>query len=64
MSPQGRQEGLNDVISRILRYGVVLSTLVSPAGMGETFQVLVASKGVGAEEVANLSGLSFGRGPR
>jgi SAM-dependent MidA family methyltransferase len=41
-----------------------LKHLVSPAGMGETFQVLVASKGVGAEEVANLSGLSFGRGPR
>ena len=41
-----------------------LKHLATPAGMGETFQVLVASKGVGAEEVANLSGLSFSRGPR
>jgi SAM-dependent MidA family methyltransferase len=41
-----------------------LKHLATPAGLGETFQVLVASKGVGAEEVANLSGLSFGRGPR
>jgi SAM-dependent MidA family methyltransferase len=41
-----------------------LKHLVSPAGMGEIFQVLVASKGVGPEEVANLSGLSFGRSPR
>jgi len=41
-----------------------LKHLATPAGMGETFQVLVASKGVGVEEVANLSGLSFSRGPR
>ena len=46
------------------RSALQLKHLVTPAGMGETFQVLVASQGVGAEEVANLSGLSFGRGPR
>jgi SAM-dependent MidA family methyltransferase len=38
-----------------------LKHLVSPAGMGETFHVLVASKGVEPELVAGLSGLSFGR---
>jgi SAM-dependent MidA family methyltransferase len=34
-----------------------LKHLVTPMGMGETFQVLVASKGVG---IAGLSGLKFG----
>jgi len=38
-----------------------LKHLVTPAGMGESFQVLVASKGVEAERVATLSGLNFGR---
>lgn len=38
-----------------------LKHLVTPAGMGETFHVLVASKGVAPEAMANLSGLSFGR---
>ena len=37
-----------------------LKHLVTPAGMGETFHVLVASKGVAAEQAANLVGLSFG----
>jgi SAM-dependent MidA family methyltransferase len=38
-----------------------LKHLVTPAGMGENFQVLVASKGVAAEKVEALAGLSFGR---
>ena len=38
-----------------------LKHLVTPAGMGETFHVLVASKGVKQEALENLSGLSFGR---
>jgi SAM-dependent MidA family methyltransferase len=38
-----------------------LKHLVTPAGMGETFHVLVASKGVDAELVAGLSGLSFAK---
>jgi SAM-dependent MidA family methyltransferase len=38
-----------------------LKHLVTPAGMGENFQVLVASKGVAAARVAGLSGLSFAR---
>jgi len=38
-----------------------LKHLVTPAGMGESFQVLVASKGVGAEKVSGLAGLGFGR---
>ena len=46
------------------KVGLQLKHLVTPAGMGETFQVLVASQGVRAEALANLSGLSFGRGPR
>jgi SAM-dependent MidA family methyltransferase len=37
-----------------------LKHLVTPAGMGETFHVLIASKGVTSECVANLSGLAFG----
>ena len=38
-----------------------LKHLVTPAGMGETFHVLVASKGVAPEVTDHLSGLSFGR---
>ena len=38
-----------------------LKHLVTPAGMGESFQVLVASKGVQQESVKSLSGLSFSR---
>ena len=38
-----------------------LKHLVTPAGMGESFQVLVAAKAVDAERVAGLSGLSFAR---
>jgi len=40
-----------------------LKHLVTPAGMGETFQVLVMSKGVEREKTAGLGGLRFaGRG--
>ncbi|MBV8049684.1 MAG: SAM-dependent methyltransferase [Acidobacteriaceae bacterium] len=38
-----------------------LKHLVTPAGLGETFHVLVASKGVHPDTVSALSGLSFGR---
>jgi SAM-dependent MidA family methyltransferase len=38
-----------------------LKHLVTPAGMGESFHVLLASKGVEKEKVSTLSGLSFGR---
>jgi len=38
-----------------------LKHLVTPAGMGESFHVLVASKGVDAAKAAALSGLSFGK---
>ncbi|MGB9232828.1 MAG: SAM-dependent methyltransferase [Terriglobales bacterium] len=37
-----------------------LKHLVSPTGMGETFQVLIASRGLGPEKVFALSGLRFG----
>jgi SAM-dependent MidA family methyltransferase len=37
-----------------------LKHLVTPAGMGESFHVLVASKGVEEEKMARLAGLSFG----
>ena len=37
-----------------------LKHLVTPAGMGETFHVLLASKGVEPEKVAQISGLRFG----
>jgi SAM-dependent MidA family methyltransferase len=38
-----------------------LKHLITPAGMGETFQALVAAKGVDAERMAGLRGLSFAR---
>jgi SAM-dependent MidA family methyltransferase len=38
-----------------------LKHLVTPAGMGESFHVLVASKGVDTERASALAGLSFGR---
>jgi SAM-dependent MidA family methyltransferase len=38
-----------------------LKHLVTPAGMGESFHVLVASKGVDPERVSQLAGLQFGR---
>src|SRR5271155_2776712 len=37
-----------------------LKHLVTPAGMGESFQVLIASKGVENAKVTSLAGLSFG----
>jgi SAM-dependent MidA family methyltransferase len=37
-----------------------LKHLVTPAGMGETFHVLIASRNVDPDRVAQLSGLSFG----
>jgi SAM-dependent MidA family methyltransferase len=37
-----------------------LKHLVTPAGMGESFHVLIASKGVAQESVKSLSGFSFG----
>src|SRR6202022_3659298 len=38
-----------------------LKHLVTPAGMGETFHVLIASKGINTKKVAGLCGLTFGR---
>ena len=38
-----------------------LKHLVTPAGMGETFQVLIASRGVEGGNLRKLSGLSFGK---
>ena len=38
-----------------------LKHLVTPTGMGESFHVLVASKGVNSEKVAGLAGLNFGK---
>jgi SAM-dependent MidA family methyltransferase len=38
-----------------------LKHLVTPAGMGESFQVLIASKGIQEEKVSALAGLNFGR---
>ena len=35
--------------------------LITPAGMGETFHVLIASKGIDTEKVTGLSGLAFGK---
>ena len=38
-----------------------LKHLIAPTGMGETFQVLVASRAVEPGKVAALSGLQFGQ---
>jgi SAM-dependent MidA family methyltransferase len=38
-----------------------LKHLVTPAGMGESFHVMVASKGIEKEKAAGLAGLNFGR---
>jgi SAM-dependent MidA family methyltransferase len=38
-----------------------LKHLVTPVGMGETFQVLIASRGIDAKRIAALNGLSFGK---
>jgi SAM-dependent MidA family methyltransferase len=38
-----------------------LKHLVTPAGMGETFHVLIASKQINTEQMSQLSGLSFGK---
>jgi SAM-dependent MidA family methyltransferase len=38
-----------------------LKHLVTPVGMGENFQVLIASRGIDSKRVADLSGLSFGK---
>jgi SAM-dependent MidA family methyltransferase len=38
-----------------------LKHLVTPAGMGESFHVLMGSKGLDREKMESLSGLSFGR---
>jgi SAM-dependent MidA family methyltransferase len=40
-----------------------LKHLVTPAGVGESFHVLIASKGVERGKTESLSGLSFGRKP-
>jgi SAM-dependent MidA family methyltransferase len=44
----------------LAKVALQLKHLVTPAGMGESFHVLVASTGVSAEETQQLSGLSFG----
>ena len=41
-----------------------LKHLITPVGMGENFQVLVASQGIDAKKIADLSGLTFGSGSR
>jgi SAM-dependent MidA family methyltransferase len=38
-----------------------LKHLVTPAGMGESFHVLVASKGLEREKVSSMAGLNFGK---
>jgi SAM-dependent MidA family methyltransferase len=44
-----------------VKVALQLKHLVTPAGMGESFHVLVASKGVDCTKVAALAGLNFGR---
>ena len=53
---------LGPLVGRCKRAKVALQLkhLVTPAGLGESFQVLVASKGVEKERVEALAGLNFG----
>ena len=44
-----------------VKVALQLKHLVTPAGMGESFHVLVVSKGVEPEKVSTLAGLNFGR---
>lgn len=44
-----------------VKVALQLKHLVTPAGMGESFHVLVGSKGVSLEKASALAGLSFGR---
>ena len=44
-----------------VKVALQLKHLVTPAGMGESFYVLIASKGVEVERASALAGLSFGR---
>jgi SAM-dependent MidA family methyltransferase len=41
-----------------------LKHLITPTGMGESFHVLIASKGIDTERVSRLSGLMFGKPAR
>jgi SAM-dependent MidA family methyltransferase len=44
-----------------VKVGLQLKHLVTPAGMGDSFQVLIASKGMEQVTVESLCGLNFGR---
>lgn len=46
-----------------VKVALQLKHLVTPAGMGENFHVLMMSKGVDPKSVEGLAGLSFGRIP-
>ena len=43
-----------------VKVALQLKHLVTPAGMGESFHVLLASKGIDAAEVSRMEGMSFG----
>jgi SAM-dependent MidA family methyltransferase len=44
-----------------VKVALQLKHLVTPAGMGESFHVMVAGKEISAESLSSLAGLSFGR---
>jgi SAM-dependent MidA family methyltransferase len=39
-----------------------LKHLITPVGMGENFQVMIAARRLDSQVIAAISGLSFGRG--
>jgi SAM-dependent MidA family methyltransferase len=49
------------VLQERAKVALQLKHLVTPAGMGESFRVLVASKGISNKQLSKLSGLSFGK---
>ena len=49
------------ILKERAKVALQLKHLVTPAGMGESFHVLIASKGIAREKVSALAGLSFGQ---
>ena len=48
------------ILQERAKVALQLKHLVTPIGMGETFQVLIANRGIDAKKIAALSGLNFG----
>jgi SAM-dependent MidA family methyltransferase len=52
------------VLPEQAKVALQLKHLITPAGMGENFRVLMASRGIAAEKLSALGGLSFANGSK